>query len=83
MTDQLHGPSESDPAEHETAEHETADSLRIARPVPAAAFRGRLGRYLADRDPGYGPRPERLRLIVAGYVGAGGLLIALAALVFS
>jgi hypothetical protein len=78
MTDQPHGPSELGPTEQDVA-----DGLRIARPVPAAAFRGRLGRYLADRDPGYGPRPERLRLIVAGYVGAGGLLIALAALVFS
>ncbi|MGZ6616607.1 MAG: hypothetical protein ACXVFQ_19555 [Solirubrobacteraceae bacterium] len=78
MTDQLHGPSEPDPADQDTA-----DSLRIARPVPAAAFRGRLRRQLSDRDPGFGPRPERLRLIVAGYVVAGGLLIALAALVFS
>jgi hypothetical protein len=61
-------------------QHDLADRLRIARPVPGAAFRGALGRRLAERDPGYGPRPDRLRLIVAGYIGAGGLLIALAAL---
>jgi hypothetical protein len=62
------------------ASEEVANRLRIARPVPPAGFRGRLGRHLAERDPGYGPRPERLRLIVAGYLGAGGLLIALVAL---
>lgn len=64
-------------------EQAVADGLAIARPVPAAAFRGRLGRYLAERDPGYGPRPERLRLIVACYVGAGGVLIALAGVLLS
>jgi hypothetical protein len=68
------------PNEFERAEQELADQLRIERPVPPAAFRGRLGRHLDGRDPGYGPRPERLRLIVAGYLGAGGLLIALVAL---
>jgi hypothetical protein len=78
MTDQPHGPTE-----FESSEQELADDLSIARPVPAAGFRGRLGRHLAERDPKYGPRPERLRLIVAGYLGAGGLLIALAALVAS
>jgi hypothetical protein len=64
----------------EGAEDELANRLRIARPVPPADFRGRLGRHLAERDPGYGPRPERLRLIVGSYLGAGGLLIALVAL---
>jgi hypothetical protein len=78
MTNEPNGHSKPDPDEQEVA-----DGLRIARPVPSAAFRGRLGRYLAVQDPGYGPRPERLRLIVAGYVGAGGLLITLAALLFS
>jgi hypothetical protein len=79
MTDHPHEPNELGPA----AEAHIADGLRIARPVPAAAFRGRLGRHLAERDPGYGPRPERLRMIVACYVGAGGVLIALAGLLFS
>jgi hypothetical protein len=64
----------------ESPEHDLAARMRIARPVPGAAFRGALGRRLGELDPGYGPRPERLRLIVAGYLGAGGLLIALAAL---
>jgi hypothetical protein len=78
MTDPPRGPIEFGPDEQEVA-----DGLTIARPVPPAAFRGRLGRHLAERDPGYGPRPERLRLIVAGYLGAGGLLIALAGLLLS
>lgn len=78
MTDDPHETNE-----HEAAEAHVADGLRIARPVPGAAFRGRLGRHLAERDPGYGPRPERLRTIVACYVGAGGVLIALAGLLFS
>jgi hypothetical protein len=65
------------------AEHELAERLKVTRPVPAAVFRGRLGRHLIESDPGYGPRPERLRLFVAGYLGAGGLLIALAGVLFS
>lgn len=68
-------PAEFDPAEQTLAVH-----LRVARPVPGAGFRGALGRQLAEHDPGYGPRPECLRLMVVGYLGAGGLLIALAAL---
>jgi hypothetical protein len=61
-------------------EEDLAHRLTIARPVPPAGFRGQLGRRLAECDRGYGPRPERLRLMVAGYLGAGGLLMALAAL---
>ena len=49
--------------------------------MPAAGFRGALGRHLAARDPGYGPRPARLRPMVAGYAGAGTCLIAVGALV--
>jgi hypothetical protein len=78
MTDQPNGSTELGPPEQELA-----DGLTIARPVPAAAFRGRLGRYLGERDPGYGPRPERLRLIVVCYLGAGGVLIALAGVLLS
>lgn len=62
-------------------ERELGDRLSDERPVPAAGFRGALGRYLVSRDPGYGPRPERLRLTVAGYLAAGLLLIAVAALI--
>ncbi len=75
MTDPPSTPIELDPPDQELAHR-----LRIGRPVPAAAFRGALSRRLAEQDPGYGPRPERLRVMVAGYLGAGGLLIALAAL---
>jgi hypothetical protein len=75
MNDDLPSSSHS-----ERDDEEVANRLRIARPVPPAGFRGRLGRHLAERDPGYGPRPDRLRLIVAGYLGTGGLLIALVAL---
>jgi hypothetical protein len=75
MTDEIPSPPALEPAEHELAEH-----LTIARPVPSGGFRGRLHYHLAQQDPGYGPRPDRLRLIVAAYVGAGGVLIALAAL---
>ena len=63
-----------------TAEEDLAGRLRITRPVPPASFRGELGRRLAEQDPGYGPRPHRLQLMVASYLGVGGVLIALAAL---
>ena len=66
--------------EVEEVDPELSDRLRIGRPVPPAGFRGRLGRHLDQQDPGYSSRPARLRLIVAGYLGAGGLLIALVAL---
>ena len=62
-------------------EEEVGARLAEQRPVPGARFRGALRRHLADRDPGYGPRPARLRPMVAGYVGAGTCLIAVAALV--
>lgn len=68
------------PTEFAEVDAELSDRLRIGRPVPPAAFRGRLGRHLDMQDPGYNSRPARLGLIVAGYLGAGGLLIALAAL---
>ena len=61
-------------------ERELAERLAGDRPAPTAGFRGALGRRLAARDPGYGPRPERLRLIVAGYVAAGSVLLVLGAL---
>jgi len=78
VTDEL--PRRSPP---EDVDHELGEQLRLARPVPAVGFRGRLHRHLAAQDPGYGSRPERLRLLVACYIGAGGVLIALAALGFS
>jgi hypothetical protein len=62
-------------------DQELARRLSEQRPVPKAGFRGALGRYLAARDPGYGPRPERLQLMIAAYASAGTILVALGALV--
>ena len=75
MTDEL-----DVPAEPSASDNEVAERLGNERPVPGAGFRGALARRLAASDPGYGPRPQRLRLMVAAYVGAGSLLIALGAL---
>lgn len=63
------------------AELRLSEQLADERPLPGAAFRGALGRLLGERDPGYGPRPERLRLLVAGLVGLGAALAAAGALV--
>jgi hypothetical protein len=60
-------------------ERELGDRLSTQRPVPAAGFRGALGRYLVARDPGYGPRPPRLRLMAICCVAAGLLFIGVAA----
>jgi hypothetical protein len=56
------------------------EHLNSIRLVPAAVFRGALGRYLAERDSGYGQRPRRLRLISLGYIAASALLMTLGAL---
>jgi hypothetical protein len=61
-------------------ERELGERLAAGRPVPAAKFRGALGRHLAQRDPGHGPRPEGLRRTSALYLGAGALLLAVGAL---
>lgn len=58
-----------------------AERLRGECPVPAAGFRGALARHLAHDDPGYGPRPPRLRLIVAAFLGGGVLLVGSAGLI--
>jgi hypothetical protein len=64
-----------------TAEERTlAGRLEADRPVPAAGFRGLLGRHLANQDLGYGPRPARLRLVSFGYLTASVLLLAVGAL---
>ena len=57
------------------------DRLRAIRPVPSPAFRGTLQRRLVILDPGYGPRPEKLRTSVALWIFAGLLLLALGAVV--
>jgi hypothetical protein len=61
-------------------EQRVAERLRADKPVPAAGFRGGLGRYLAARDPGYGPRPENLRMIACGCLAASVGMLALGAL---
>ncbi|MEA2146447.1 MAG: hypothetical protein QOG59_2034 [Solirubrobacteraceae bacterium] len=63
------------------AESEMARRLAAERPVPAAGFRGALGRQLEADDPGYGPRPARLRLAVAAWLGAGGAVGVVGALI--
>jgi hypothetical protein len=67
--------SELDPAERELGER-----LERGRPVPSAGFRGALGRWLAERDPGYGPRPRSLVPIVTASFTGGLVLILLSAL---
>jgi hypothetical protein len=54
-----------------------AERLDRERPTPAAGFRGALGRHLVGRDPGYGPRPENLGVLVGGALASGGILIVL------
>lgn len=61
-------------------DRDVAGRLGAERPVPAADFRGALGRSLVSADPGFGPRPERLRLTAALYLCGGMALIALGAL---
>lgn len=63
------------------AQRELADRLTAERPIPSAGFRGELARYLAARDPRYGPRPQHLRLVVTAYLLIGLLLLALGTLV--
>jgi hypothetical protein len=60
----------------ERGDAEVGRQLSDQRPVPSAGFRGALGRHLAARDPGYGPRPAHLRLFVLAYVASGLVLIA-------
>jgi hypothetical protein len=51
-----------------------AERLERERPVPAAAFRGELRRRLL-LGVNARTRPARLRLLIAGYAGAGSLLL--------
>ena len=50
-----------------------AERLEHERPVPGASFRGDLRRHLLGAQTH--SRPERLRLLIAGYAGAGSLLL--------
>jgi hypothetical protein len=58
-------------------ERELGERLATGRPVPAAEFRGALGRRLAQRDPGYGPRPAGLWRTAGLCLIAGGVLLAI------
>jgi hypothetical protein len=69
-----------DAPEPDPQDHELADRLRSGRPVPGAGFRGALGRHLIETDPGYGPRPESLRMVVAASIAGGCGLIAVGVL---
>jgi hypothetical protein len=64
-------------AELEPQDEELGERLSEQRPVPSAGFRGALARHISARDPGYGPRPERLRLTVSAYLASGIVLIGL------
>ncbi len=59
----------------EPVDHALAEQLRANRPAPSAGFRGTLGRQLLTLDPGYGPRPARLRPTVSAFVAVGALLV--------
>jgi hypothetical protein len=76
MPDEPDFETDLDPGERALGER-----LQRSRPVPAAGFRGALGRRLAERDPGYGPRPQWLVPVASGCFGGGLVLIALAALI--
>lgn len=76
----MHDEPETD-TELGAGEQRLADRLVADRPVPGAGFRGALRRYLAARDPRYGPRPEHLRRIVLAYLLAGVLLVGIGALI--
>jgi hypothetical protein len=75
------------PDEHDAENGLTPNELRLAelldrdRPMPAAGFRGALGRRLAALDPGWGPRPARLGQIAAAYLMAGLVMIGVAAVI--
>lgn len=74
-------PPESDfDSELDPDERRLGQQLQHSRPVPSAGFRGALGRRLAERDPGYGARPEWLVPVASACFGGGLVLIAVAAL---
>jgi len=70
----MNGDPEIEP-ELTASERALGEQLQAARQVPGAAFRGALSRHLTD--PGYGPRPIRLRVTVSGYLAVGGALLVL------
>lgn len=75
MSDGLSSDDQLEPSERALGER-----LEAAKPVPSPGFRGALGRHLAARDPGYGPRLPQLRLIASACLGGSAILLALGAL---
>jgi hypothetical protein len=61
--------------EPDAPDHELAGRLADSRPFPAPDFRGSLRRALVAADPGYGPRPNRLRARVLALLALGALLL--------
>ncbi len=55
-------------AEPDEVEEELVEEMLAARSLPGAGFRGALARHLVSEDPGYGPRPQGLRLRAAGFI---------------
>lgn len=55
-----------------------AERLERERPIPGAGFRGDLRRHLLS-GPSPHSRPERLRLMIAGYASAGSALLLIGA----
>jgi hypothetical protein len=76
----MNEPSDID-APLDPPEREMAGRLVAERALPRAEFRGALGRHVGARDPGHGPRPERLRAMVALYAVAGVTVAGLGTLV--
>ncbi|MDQ6819877.1 MAG: hypothetical protein M3076_05970 [Actinomycetota bacterium] len=72
-------PSDIDPP-LDSGDRELAGRLAGERPVPGAHFRGLLGRRLVAADPGYPPRPPRLRATATAYLLVGGAVTTLGAL---
>jgi hypothetical protein len=68
-------------AENDIPEVEDLSMRLVAeRPVPSAGFRARLRRRLLTAGAATGPRPGRVRLMIAAYAGSGLLLLAVAAI---
>jgi hypothetical protein len=74
-------PHDPELAARDPEDQEVAAQLTAARAMPAAGFRGELGRHLLALDPGYGPRPARLHASVLAFLTAGLALLCLAALI--
>jgi hypothetical protein len=69
MTDEPEGEPE--------VEEELVEEMVAARSLPTAGFRGALARHLVYQDPGYGPRPQGLRLRAAGFLVPSALIMLL------